>query len=550
MTRFFWRIFHWSETPVESLGGAAFIIAAAGVASRILGFLRDRMLASSFGAGDVLDAYYAAFRLPDLVYGLLVLGALSAAFIPVFTELVTREQKENAWQLANGVLNLLLVALSLLALLGMFCAPFLAEWLAPGFSPEKQKLVATLTRIMLLSPIFLGMSAVFGGVLVSFKQFLTYSLAPIFYNLGIIAGILFLYPTLGVTGLAWGVVLGSFLHMLIQYPGVRRSGFRYCASFDHWFTDKSVRQVIRLMIPRSLAMAVNQVSLVIVTVFASTLVSGSLAAFTLATNIESVPLGLFGVAFALAAFPLLSTLAAQKNEKALFAALVRTSLRILYFVIPLSLLMIIFRAEIVRVTLGTGAFNWEDTIVTFRILGLLSLSLFAQSLAPLFVRVFFALQNTRTPFYAALVSEIVHVGLIPFLLPRYSVEGLAMAFSLGAIVNLVLLYAWLRPKFSEWSDQEFSFPIAKILLASLIAAFIAQISKSIFALAIDRLDTFLEVFTKLSLGVSIGLVVYILMSSWLKLPEFENIKNFFFRRFSRQPETLISTEDHPEQGNW
>ncbi len=551
MLRMIVRLWQWSERPIETLGGAAFIIALAGVVSRILGFIRDRLLASSFGAGDILDAYYAAFRLPDLVYGFLVLGALSAAFIPVFTEFVARDEREKAWRLTQGALQWLVVILGGAALLGILFAGPIATWIAPGFSPEKQSLVALFTRIMLVSPIFLAVSAVIGGVLVSFKQFLAYSFAPVFYNLGIIIGILFLYPTLGPAGLAAGVVLGSLFHAWVQFPAFRRAGYRFSLlSFSRSARDPALRKVARLMIPRSLAMAVNQISLIIVTVFSSTLVSGSLAAFTLAINIQSVPLGLFGIAFSLAAFPILATLVAKHEDAEFFAVFARTARRILYFVLPLSLFFIIFRAEIVRVILGTGAFNWEDTILTFTVLGWLSLSLFAQSLIPLFVRAFFALQDTKTPLFAALFSEIVHLSLIPILLPRFAVAGIAIAFSVGAVVNILILYATLRRRVAVWKDWEILSGIGRIIGITLIAGIIAQFSKSIFVLTIDRLDTFLEVAMKLGVGAVIGVAAYILLSSLFGLPEYLQVKRFIWCRLLRQPETVVLAEDHPEKGDW
>jgi putative peptidoglycan lipid II flippase len=545
------RLWQWSERPIETLGGAAFIIALAGVASRVLGFIRDRLLASSFGAGDVLDAYYAAFRLPDLVYGFLVLGALSAAFIPVFSELVAHDDRERAWRLVQGSLQWLVVGLGGVALIALIIADQIAAWMVPGFSPEKQALVAFLTRIMLLSPIFLAVSAVVGGVLVSFKQFLAYSFAPVFYNLGIIFGITLLYPALGPGGLAIGVVLGSFLHAAIQFPAFWRSGYRFSfLSFRETFTDSALRKVVRLMIPRSLAVAVSQLSLVIVTVFSSTLVSGSLAAFTLAINIQSVPLGLFGIAFSLASFPVLSTLAAKNDHEEFFTVLARTARRILYFVLPLSLLFIIFRAEIVRIVLGTGAFNWEDTILTFTVLGWLSVSLFAQSLIPLFVRAFFALQDTKTPLYAALVSEGIHLSLIPLLLPRFEVAGIAIAFSVGSVANILILYFFLRRRVPGWKDWELLSGMARIAAIALLAAVVSQYSKSIFALAIDRLDTFLEVAVKLGVGTVIGIATYIAFSALLMLPEYIQVKRFIWCRLLRRPETVALTEDHPEKGDW
>lgn len=551
MVRIIERLWQWSGRPIETLGGAAFIIALAGVASRLLGFIRDRLLASSFGAGDILDAYYAAFRLPDLVYGFLVLGALSAAFIPVFASFIAEGERTKAWRLAQGALQWLVIGIGAAAFLGIIFADHIAALMTPGFDSEKQTLVAQMTRIMLISPILLAISAVIGGVLVSFKQFLAYAFAPIFYNLGIIFGILILYPHVGATGLAWGVVLGALLHMAVQLPAFWRSGYHFAwIPMAESLRDTALRTVIRLMIPRSLAMAVNQISLIFVTVFSSTLISGSLAAFTLASNIQSVPLGLFGIAFSLAAFPVLSGLAAQKEHTEFFSVFARTARRILYFVVPLSLFFIIFRAEIVRVILGTGAFNWEDTIQTFTVLGWLSLSLFAQSLSPLLIRTFFALQDTKTPLYAALFAELINISLIFILLPRFQVAGIAMAFSFGAITNVVILYLLLRRRVLAWRDSELLTGLLHIVGIALIAAAVAQYSKGIFALTIERVDTFLEVAVKLGVGVAIGGATYIALSAVLALPEYVQIKRFIWCRVLRRPETIMLTADHPEKGDW
>lgn len=540
----------WSSSPSKTIGGAALLIALSGIVSRVLGFLRDRILASQFGAGDVLDSYYAAFRIPDLMYSLLVLGALSAAFIPVFTGLLSEKKSDEAWKLTSGMLHLLLFSIGALSLFGIVFAPWLTGFIAPGFAAEKQALIVTLTRVMLLSPIFLSLSAVFGSVLVSFKQFAAYSLAPIFYNIGIICGALFLVPFLGPAGLAWGVVLGSCFHMLVQYPSFRRSGFRYQPYFLHAWRDAAVRRVTRLMIPRSLGMGVNQVSLLVMTIFASTLASGSLAVFTLANNIQSVPLGLFGIAFSLAVFPAISLLIAEKKETAFFTVLAQTARRIFFFVLPLSIFMIVFRAQFVRVILGAGQFDWEDTILTFEVLKFLSVSLFAQSLIPLFARAFFALQDTRTPLYIALASEALHIALIPILLPHYAVEGLAIAFSASSILNLVLLYFALRRKIAVWNDRIFLSPMLRILIAALIAGAIAQASKSVFALTTNELDTFVEVFLQLVLGLAIGGVSFVAVCHWFRIDELRMVRRFIACKVLRQPETAALAEDHPERGDW
>ena len=209
----------------ETVGGAAFVIAAAGIASRLLGFVRDRLLAGHFGAGDTLDAYYAAFRIPDTLYNLLVMGALSAAFVPVFTEFISKEKKKEALDLAAGVLEWILLVLGAVSIVAIIAAPAIVTVLAPGFSDEKRALTVELTRIMLLSPLFLGASAVFGGMLLTFRCFTAYSLAPIIYNVGIIVGITLLVPVFGLSGLAWGVALGALLHMTVQIPSVRSRKF-------------------------------------------------------------------------------------------------------------------------------------------------------------------------------------------------------------------------------------------------------------------------------------------------------------------------------------
>src|SRR6185369_13359100 len=349
-------------------------------------------------------------------------------------------------------------------------------------------------------------------------------------------------PLLGPIGLAWGVVLGSFFHMIIQYPSFIRSGFERQWFFLNAWKDASVRRVLTLMLPRSLGMAVNQVSLLVMTFFASTLVSGSLSAFTLANNIQSVPLGLFGIAFALAAFPSLSLFAAEQDEKSFFLTLTKTARRILFFVVPLSVLIIVFRAQFVRVILGSGHFDWQDTIETFEVLKFLALSLFAQSLIPLFARAFFALQDTKTPLYIALLSEALHIALIPLLIPRFAVQGLAIAFSASTILNFALLYFFLRKKIAFWDNKTVFFPVLKIFIASILAGTVAQLSKSIFALTTNELDTFIEVFLQLVIGLTIGLSAFVLFSYWFRIEELHRVKNFLLRKILRQPETVAYTE--------
>jgi len=250
--------------PINNITAAAALVALFSVASRFLGVVRDHILAGSFGAGAELDIYYAAFRVPDFIYNLIVLGALSAGFIPVFSEMIKRSEiwpgeKEKLVRLANNVFNSLLLLIILLSVFGVIFAAPVTAWITPGFSAEAKAQTAHLTRIMFLSPLFLGMSGVLGGILQSYKRFFVYSLSPVFYNLGIIFGALVLVDFWGIDGLAWGVVLGAFLHFAVQLPTVWSLGFHYRFLLD--IRDRGLRQIAMMMGPRTLSLAVSQINL-------------------------------------------------------------------------------------------------------------------------------------------------------------------------------------------------------------------------------------------------------------------------------------------------
>lgn len=518
-----------NSEPSRSVISAAFIITIAGLVSRLLGLIRDRFLATTFGAGDTLDIYYAAFRIPDLIYNILILGALSAAFIPVFTGLISQKKEKQAWDIANGMMNLAIAFVIILSLIFCFFAPYLMKIITPGFPPEKMAQVVFFTRIMFLSPVFLGISGIFGGILTSFKCFLIYSLAPIFYNLGIILGVVFFVKLWGPIGLAWGVVLGAFLHMLIQYPAARHLGFRHKFAFKKYFLDKDIRHILKLMLPRTMGIAVSQGNLFVITIFASTLVAGSLSIFNFAQNLQSVPLGIFGISFSIAAFPTLSALWAINNKKEFAKTFSETFCQIMFFVIPLSIFILLLRAQIVRVTLGAGKFDWEDTILTYECLKYFTLSLFAQSVIPLLTRSFYAIHNTKTPFYVAIFSEIINIMLVVFLIKKYQITGLAIAFSVTSLVQMFLLLSMLRLKFDDLGDKKIIKSVGQISLSAIFSGVGVQISKYLVASIVD-MDTFLGVFFQLTISGMIGILIFLLLCNLLRLEEYINFKKSLTRK--------------------
>lgn len=506
------------EKTCESIGQAAFLIAIMGLASRFLGLIRDRILAAKFGAGDELDIYYAAFKIPDLIFNLLILGALSAAFVPVFTSLISNEKKKEAWELVNNIFSLILIVLLAVALILFILAPQLAGLITFGFSQEKQQSVVMLTRIMLLSPILLGFSGILGGILNSFKKFFFYSLSPIFYNLGIIIGALFFTQIFGLAGLAWGVVLGALLHLLVQIPETIRCGLQF--KFRINIKNENLKKVIFLMIPRTMGLAVAQVNFLIVTVLASTLAAGSLAIFNLANNIQSVPLGMIGISLAIAAFPTLSCAWAKKDKKEFTESFSRTFTNITFFIIPFSAVLITLRAQIVRIILGTGRFDWEDTILTFQALGIFSLSLFAQSLIPLIARTFYAIHNTKTPFYAGLFSEAINLILALLLIGKYGILGLVWAFSISTTVNMFLLLIILHGKIGNFREERIIPSVWRIIVTTLAMVVGIQIIKYEVSYLVD-MTTFLGVFTQAASALFGGLIIFLLIGRILKLKELE-----------------------------
>jgi putative peptidoglycan lipid II flippase len=527
-----------------SVTSAAFLITVTGLASRVLGLFRDRLLASTFGAGDTLDVYYAAFRVPDLIYNLLIVGALSSAFIPVFAALLSNDKEEGAWDMARGIMNLALCFIIIISVIFAIFTPAIMKALTPGFSPDKLAQVVIFTRIMFLSPILLGISGILGGILTSYKRFLTYSLAPIFYNAGIIFGILVFVRMMGPIGLAWGVVCGGFLHLLSQYLFVGQLGFKHKWSLAASFSNREVRKVFTLMIPRTMGIAVNQINLFVITIFASLLASGSLAVFNFAQNLQSVPLGLIGISFAMAVFPTLSSLFAQKKNEEFVMAFSETFRQIIFFVIPISVLMLLLRAQIVRVILGAGKFDWEDTILTFQCLGIFSLSLFAQSVTPLLARAFYAMHNTKTPFYIALISEAVNILTVIILIGRYHLLSLAIAFSLAALVQMFLLLFALRMEFDNLDDQKIVGSVSKVVLATFFAGLAVQLSKYILASMVD-LERFVGVFSQLIIGTFIGGAVFLTICHFIKLEEYISLKKSLNRRLFGKKQ-LILEEDTSE----
>lgn len=482
------------------------MIAATTILSRLVGIIRDRVFAHYFGISPVMDAYYAAFKIPDLIYNLLIVGALTAGFIPAFTKLLLNdENRDAAWRLANNIINILAIILLVICGLGIIFTPLLTKIIAPGFDLETRDWVNTFTRVMFISPLVLGISMVLGGILQSLRQFVIYSLAPIFYNLGIIIGAVGLTKIFGPAGLAWGVVLGALLHASVQIIGAYKNGYRWKWIFD--WKDSATRLIAKLMVPRTLGLAITQINILVTTILASYLSKGSVAVYSYATNLQSVPNGVIGVSFALAAFPMLAHAVAKEDPAGFIEHLSKTMRQILFLIIPISVLILILRAQIVRLVLGTGAFDWTATQATFNTLAFFAMGLFAQSLLHLLARAYYALSDTKTPFVIGVIAELVSIIAALLLMGPLGVAGLALAFSIGNILHAVMLAVSLRLVTGSLEESKLWNMFYKITIACIVMALVAQYLKNILGTIFD-LDHFWEVLLQGGLASILGLVVY------------------------------------------
>lgn len=512
------KLFH-SES--KTIIGAATLVGFFSLVSRLFGFIRDRILAGAFGAGDTLDVYYAAFKVPDFIFNLIVVGALSASFIPIFTKYYSNTlSKKRAWIFTSAILRI--VGIGMLCLtIGLFIFSHqVAQLIAPGFDAGKQAQVADFTRVMIFSEVLLALSMIFGSVLQSTKRFFLYSLAPIFYNVGIIVGALVFVKWFGAIGLALGVVFGAMLHLFIQWFGARKAGFH----FHYHVADvkKDTQEMLRLTGPRMIGIGINQILFLILMIIATTLPSGSVTIFQFAYNIEFFPVGIFGVAYAIASFPSLAEAIAHNKLKEFREILSSTVRQLFFFMIPTTIVFLLLRAQIVRLVVGAGAFDWHATILAADTLAFFALTFVAQSTVYILARAFFAIHDTVTPLTAGLTSAVLGI-VSAFLFTReFGVVGLAIAFALSETINAGLLWILLRQKMGSLDESKILKSLFRMIAASLLTALVIQGVKTV-TVYMFPLDSFISVFIQATFATLAGGVTYLLVSFLLRSEELKSL---------------------------
>jgi putative peptidoglycan lipid II flippase len=514
------------------LATASLILTIAALASRLLGWVRLLVIGSQFGASRELDAYFAAFRIPDAIFQLVVAGALSAALIPVFSSYRAREQEQEAWRLASSVINLVVIALAGLSLIMAILAPLLVPVVAPGFDAPTTELTVRMTRVMLLSPVLIGMGAVVSGILNSYERFAVPALAPLAYNLAIILAAIVLAPIMGVEGLAVGVAVGSLAHLAIQLPALGRVGQRYDLTIG--LSHPGVRKVVWLMGPRMLGLAAGQLNFIVSTVLASGLPEGSLTAYNYAFQLSQIPVGVLGVSVAVALFPTLSRDAALGRVPEIRRQ-VAGSLRILVFLAaPLTAAMIVLAGPIASVFFQYGLFTERSAERTAGALVFFAIGLTGHIVVHVLTRAFYAMQDTRTPVLWAIIAVAINVPLMVWLVGPMGVEGLALALSISALLEVVGLLWALRRRIESVEEGQVLRSAGRSAVAGGAAALLMLGGLTVVRSALPGLLTDgVGRLVVLAALTAAGFAIYALVASALRAPELAQMRGLLARRRPR-----------------
>ncbi|MDD4666310.1 MAG: murein biosynthesis integral membrane protein MurJ [Clostridia bacterium] len=512
---------------------AAGILMAATVVSRFLGYVRDMVIYAYFGQNNLTDAYNAAFSIPDFLYYLLVGGALSSAFIPVFAGYLATNKEEEGWRVASTVFNLVIMLMLGGVFLGIIFAPALIQLLVPGFSPENMVLTVKMTRIMFLQTFFMALNGISMGILNSYQHFLAPAVGAVMYNLGIIVVGLFFshYLDLGIVGFAMGVVAGAVLSFAVQLPALLKIGLRY-----QWVIDlqhPGVRKIGALILPVLIGLSVTHFNLFVNQNLGSNLPSGMISALRVAQRMMQLPLGVFAVAIAVAVFPTLTGQAARE-EMAQFKKTMSLGVRTIFFItIPAAVGLIALRIPIIRLLFEQGRFTAADTSATADALLFYCLGLFAYAALQLLNRAFYALQDTLTPVTVGIFTIIMNIALNFLLIKPMGHGGLALAYSLAGMINMFALFYIFRKKAGAIDGRKIVQSFALTVAISLVMGVAAFQTAQFLAGTVD-LGTKTGQLLQVGGGIAVGVVIFAFLAFSLQMEEGQLAKEIVGRRFRRK----------------
>lgn len=530
-----------SRRQTNILSGATILMVAV-FGSKFLGLIRDRLLVHNFDTATA-SIFFAAFSLPDLLFQLLIFGTLSVAFIPVFTEFLNKQGEKEAFSFASDILNLSFFTFTVVCIIAAVFVSPINSLLVPGFEGEQKELTDQLTRLILIGQVVLVMGSFFIGVAQSFQRFFIPALAPLFYNLGIIFGIWILSPFLGIQGPAFGVIIGAFLHVLVQIPVIKALGFKYTFSFN--FFNSGVREVFKLMSIRTLGLAVEQLNERVGIALASLISASSVTLLTFSQHLQVVPIGLFGATIAQAALPVLSASKARGEINNFKFTLLTTMHQILFLTLPAAAILIVLRIPVVRLVFGASQFSWDDTVLTGRTVALLSLGLTAQSIVLLLVRGFYAYKDTKTPVIVSFITVFINIilSVVVIKVLRFDVWGLGLSYAVASNVSVLLLLYFLNKKVGGFDLKMLISPALRMFLAAVVAAAVLYIPmKLLDQLVFDTTKTINLIFLT-GIASFLGITIYIALVWFMKVQEvytFANLlKRIYRTRFKIETEEIV-----------
>lgn len=554
------RLLQFFNSEIKGLHEAAYLLAFFAILSQILALGRDKLLAYFFGASHTLDIYYAAFRIPDLIFVTIASVVSASVLVPFFIERREKDADQGK-KFIDDVFSVFFISMVVVSAISFFLVPIVLPILLPGFKFDANfgELVSA-TRMLLLSPFFLGLSNFFSSITQMQRRFLVYAISPLLYNVGIIIGIVLLYPMFGLQGLFAGVILGAIMHMGIQIPFIiQKRMFPKLLFYINW---NSIWKVIKLSLPRTITLSANQLASFFLIALASIMAGGSISVFTLAFNLQSVPLTIIGVSYSSAVFPTLAGFFVRGDRNAFLNQMAVSARHIIFWSAPIIVLFVILRAQIVRVIYGAGNFDWSDTRLTAAVLALFTLSVAGQSLILLFVRAYYAEGATRRPLVINVISALSIMALgygltkLFFASPTFqyiledmfrvsgqngtSVLVLPLAYSLGVLLNTVFHW-WMF----ERDYPGFTKHVSKTLFQSAAAALIMGVA------TYEALNIFDKIFSlsKIS-GVFlqgfcagiIGIIVCIAVLLILKNAEIREVWQTLHHKFWKEKVIVPDTE--------
>lgn len=508
----------------NSIRSAALVMMLMVFTSRILGLIRDRLLSARF-VPEELGVYFAAFRLPNLLFELLVMGVLSTAFIPVFTRYLTKENEKAAWRMASNLINLGIISLVLCSIPILIFTESISRLVAPGFTQTQIAQMAAFTRIMILSQVIpLMIGNFFTGILQSYNIFLVPAAAPVVYNVGIILAILFGTAAFGLYAPVIGVGVGAILFMLLQIPILIHLGYRHKLECNP--RTPGVKEVVTLMVPRTLGLAASQIDTTVDLILATLLGARMVTIFTFAQQLQQLPIGLFGATIAQATLPALSVASVKSDIEKFKEAILSAINQVLFFVLPVSALFMVLRIPVVRLVYGSSRFDWQATVLTGTTLSMFSISLFAQALIHVLTRGFYALYDSKTPVFIGIIGIAINTVLSIFFVNglQLPVWSLGLSTSIASIVHAGLLFIFLDRKVNGFSRIQLIIPPVKIGIAAVLTGVMLYIPiKLLDQLVFDTTRTFnLIILTGIS--GSIGLITYLFLAWVLGVSE---VQSFF-----------------------